>query len=70
MEDQDEPFGYRKRLGKEDVDRYRNGYSCNNEQCTMPLLRLVVWVIQSDEALDYRACDERQANDGALPPYG
>ena len=70
MEDQDKPLGYRKRLGEKDIDRYRNGNSCNDKQCTMPLLRLIVRVVEGDKALDYRARDEGQAHNGALPSYG
>ena len=36
----------------------------------MPLLRRIVRVVQSDETLDYRPSDERQADDGALPSNG
>lgn len=67
MENQYKELGDGQRFRQESIDRDRNGYGCNGKQRAVPLLRFVVRVIQRDEALDDRACNEGNPADGALP---
>ena len=54
MNNKNDNFHHGQLLSHRGIENDSEDYYCNDEECTMPLLRFIIAVVQSDEAFNLR----------------